>query len=152
MVRDMNADAPPSRAKRFAAVVKPAAHRAGYTGHGANARLARDTGITESTISRMMLGQTVPDPRFFAPLAAVLGLNLIDLLVDAEVIPVEMLPSLSETRSSRVRSPFTPEEAATELGFTDPADREAYLGMVEVLKRRKRDQAGGEGGGAAAEA
>lgn len=146
----MTADAPHTRAQRFAAVVKPAAHRAGYTGHGANARLARDTGITESTISRMMLGQTVPDPRFFAPLATTLGLNLFELLVDADVIPAEMLPSLSETRPSQVRSRITPEEAATELGFIDPADRAAYFDMVEVLKRHRRNQAGGEGVDAAA--
>lgn len=148
MVRAMNADAPPTRAQRFAAVVKPAAHRAGYTGHGANARLARDTGITESTISRMMLGQTVPDARFFAPLAQQIGLNLLELLVEAEIIPVELLPSLSETRPSQVRSRITPEEAADELGFTDPADRAAYLGMVEGLRRRPHDLADGEGGAA----
>jgi transcriptional regulator with XRE-family HTH domain len=145
----MTADAPPTRAQRFAAAVKPAAHRAGYTGHGANARLARDTGITESTISRMMLGQTIPDPKFFEPLARVLDLNPLELLVEAGIISNETLRSLSETRPSQVRSPFTPEEAATELGFTDPVSREMYFAMVERLKRRPHDQTGSEGGAAA---
>jgi transcriptional regulator with XRE-family HTH domain len=53
-------DGTPTRARRFANVVVPAAERAGYTGHGRNARLARDTGMTESSVSRMWNGSAIP--------------------------------------------------------------------------------------------
>jgi transcriptional regulator with XRE-family HTH domain len=145
----MTADTP-TRAQQFAAVVAPAARRAGYNGRGANARLARDAGIPESTVSRMMLGRTIPDPKSFEALAAAIGLPVRDLLVEAGIVSAE---SLTETTRSQVRSqPITLEEAADELGITDPIGRQMFYGTVERLRRQEQEQApDSSGGGVTAE-
>ncbi|MFI5525038.1 helix-turn-helix domain-containing protein [Streptomyces platensis] len=152
----MTADTP-TRAQRFAAVVAPAAQRAGYTGRGANAQLARDAGIPESTVSRMMLGKTIPDVKSFEPLAKAIGLSVRDLLVEAEIVSAE---SLNETAQSPVRSqPVSLEDAADELGIDrDPIARQMFYGVVERLRRDgQQSQApnngedNGRSGGVAAE-
>jgi len=143
-------DATPTRAQQFAAVVRPAAQRAGYVGHGSKSRLARDTGMTESSVSRMLLGQSIPDPKFFQPLADAIEMDVRTLLVEAGIISER---ALSETSQSQVRSPVTPESAADEWEITDPVDREMFFATVERLRRRRQhtapDQQGANGGAAA---
>lgn len=134
----MNADAPHTPAERFLALIRPAAQRAGYLDYGGRARLARDTGITDSTISRMLKGQSIPEVAFFEPLAKALDLSVLDLLVAAGIVSG---PSLSETHPSRVRSvPTTPEEAADALGITSREGVEMFLGVVERLRRGEADE------------
>src|SRR5688500_10823261 len=99
--RDMTDATPPTHAQRFAAVVVPAAQRAGYTGHGSQARLARDTGMSESSISRMLNGQAIPELRFLGPLALAIGMKPRDLLLKAGLISPESLQALSESEPSR---------------------------------------------------
>ena len=145
-------DAPPTRAERFAAYVRPAAQAAGYVGHGSKARLAADTGMTDSSVSRMLAGQAIPDPRFFEAIAEHLKIDVRDLLVEAGIISARLL---TETSQSQVRSRVTPETAADELGFTDPVERQMFLATVERLRRNQHHPSGAdqadETGGAAAE-
>ncbi|MGK5731404.1 helix-turn-helix domain-containing protein [Streptomyces sp. URMC 124] len=143
----------PSRAEKFANVVRTAAERAGYVGRGAVARLARDSGLPETTISRMLSGERIPDPRSFEALAAALRIPIGELLVGAEIVSASTLHQIA---TPRVRSqPITIDEAADELGIKDALDRELFAGMVERLRRRtaqaSRDagSAGDEGGAAA---
>ncbi|MFF9690287.1 multiprotein-bridging factor 1 family protein [Streptomyces sp. NPDC014623] len=143
----------PTRAQRFAAVVVPAAERAGYTGRGAGARLARDSGMSESSVSRMLNGQAVPEMVFWAPLAKVLDIELIDLLT-AMGIPRDALRALSETDRSQVGSrSLSPEEMATRVGISDPVGVEMLIATIERLKRfeEHNDQPGDERGGTAAQ-
>ncbi|MFJ8855288.1 multiprotein-bridging factor 1 family protein [Streptomyces sp. NPDC102437] len=146
--------ATPTRAQRFAAIVAPAAQRAGYTGHGSNARLARDTGMSESSVSRMLKGQAIPDLKFFAPVAVTLGVSLLDLLAELGV-PPESIQPLSETKQSQVGSrSISPVEAADRLGLKDPVGREMLIATIERLKRlenESEDQPGDERGGTAAQ-
>ncbi|GGX02276.1 helix-turn-helix domain-containing protein [Streptomyces chryseus] len=129
-----------TRAQRLAAVVAPAAKRAGYHGYGAGARLARDTGMSESSVSRLLKGQAVPDSEFWEPLARAIDMSLRDLMVDGGLISPESLQALSETDRSQVRSrSITPAEAADGLGFTDPVAREMFYGTIERLKRLQDD-------------
>ncbi|MFH9215418.1 multiprotein-bridging factor 1 family protein [Streptomyces globisporus] len=145
----------PTRAQRFAALVAPAAQRAGYTGHGSNARLARDTGMSESSVSRMLKGQAIPELKFFPAVAEKVGVDLLDLLAEMG-IPPESLQPLSETGQSQVGSAsISPEQAADRLGFVDPVSREMFFATIERLKRLEQqdDQParGNEHGGAAAQ-
>ena len=142
-------DVTPTRAQRFAAVVGPAAQRAGYTGHGSSARLARETGMTESSVSRMLKGQAIPDPKFFEPLASAVDLSIRTLLVEAGIISEQ---TLTETEQSQVASapPVTPEHAADQLGIFDPVRRQMLLSVIETLRReesaaehRRADGSGG---------
>lgn len=125
---------PPTRAQRFADVVGPAAHRAGYYGHGSKSRLARDTGMTESSVSRMLLGQSIPDPTFFEAIATAIKMPVKALLVEAGIISER---ALTETTPSQVGSGLTPETAADGLGITDPVAREMFFGTIERLRRER---------------
>lgn len=143
---------PPTRAQRFAAVVVPAAERAGYTGFGAKARFARDTGMTESSAGRMWLGKTLPDARFYEKIAEVTGLDLRTLLVEGGVMSPESLQSLSETDRTQVGSDLTPEEAADRLGIRDEVGRELFYATIERLKRLENEPSeSAEHGGTAAQ-
>ncbi|MEU1448724.1 hypothetical protein [Streptomyces mirabilis] len=145
-------DATPTRAQRFAAVVVPAAERAGYTGHGAKARFARDTGMTDSSVTRLWQGTALPDVRFYEAIATTTGIDLRTLLVEGGVLSPESLQSLSETDRSQVGSGLTPEEAADRLGIHDEVGRQLFYATIERLKRLQDapiDHA--EPGGAAAQ-
>ncbi|MFI9079177.1 helix-turn-helix domain-containing protein [Streptomyces sioyaensis] len=148
----MTADATPTRAQKFAALVVPAAHAAGFTGHGANASLARAAGITESSVSRMLTGRAIPDVRCFEDLAAALKIPVRDLLVQAEIISAH---ALTETDRSQVRSPVSLEAAADALGIADdPIARQMFYGVVERLRKEETAPDGerdDQTGGAAAE-
>lgn len=132
-------DATPTRAQRFRDIVVPAAERAGYTGHGAKARFARDTGMAESSVTRMWQGMAVPDARFYDAISQVTSINLGTLLVEGIGLPPESLQSLSETGRSQVGSALTPEEAADRLGIEDRVDREMFYATVERLRRREAE-------------
>lgn len=130
----------PTRAQKFAALVVPAAQQAGYTGHGAGARLARDAGMSDSSVSRMFKGESLPEMKFWAPLAKVVGISLIDILVEMG-IPREALQTLSETSPSQVGSrSISPSEAADRIGITDPIGREMLTATIERLKRLEENQ------------
>jgi hypothetical protein len=128
-------DATPTRAERFRDIVVPAAKRAGYTGFGAQARFARDTGMPESSVGRMWNGKTVPDARFYAAISEAIGIDLGTLLVEGGVLSPESLQSLSETDRSQVGSSLTPEQAADRLGIRDDVGRELFYATIERLKR-----------------
>ncbi|MFI1562133.1 hypothetical protein ACH4ZX_03565 [Streptomyces sp. NPDC020490] len=147
-------DGMPTRAQRFAAIVVPAATRAGYTGHGAKARFARDTGMTESSVSRLWQGTALPDARFYEAIADATGLEVTTLLVEGGVLSSESLQSLSETERSRVGSSLTPEEAADRLGIRDEVGRQLFYATIERLKRLENeasDRSNADHGGTAAQ-
>jgi len=132
-------DATPTRAQRFRDIVVPAAERAGYTGHGAKAKFARDTGMTESSVTRMWQGNAVPDARFYDAISQVIGIDLGTLLVEGGVLSPESLQSLSETDRSQVGSRLTPEEAAARLGIQDEVSRQLFYATIERLKRLEEE-------------
>jgi transcriptional regulator with XRE-family HTH domain len=145
-------DATPTRAQRFAARVVPAAERAGYTGHGAKARFARDTGMTESSVTRLWQGTALPEARFYEAIAAATSLDVATLLVEGGVLSPESLQSLSETDRSQVRSDLTVEEAADRLGIRDEVGRQMFYATYERLMRlqdESSDHADDRGGTAA---
>ncbi len=146
-------DATPTHAERFRDVVVPAAEQAGYTGFGAKARFARDTGMPESSVGRMWSGKTVPDARFYAAISEAVGVDLGTLLVEGGVLPPESLRSLSETDRSQVGSRLTPEEAADRLGIRDEVGRQVFFTTIERLKRLEDDapDPAADNGGAAAQ-
>jgi len=132
-------DATPTRAQRFRDIVVPAAEQAGYTGHGAKAKFARDTGMTDSSVTRLWQGTALPEARFYEAIATAADVDLRTLLVEGGILSPESLQSLSETDRSQVRSALTPEEAADRLGIRDVVARELFLASVERLKRLEND-------------
>lgn len=146
-------DATPTRAQRFRDIVVPAAQRAGYAGFGAKAKFARDTGMTESSVSRMWNGQAIPEPRFFQAIADATHLHPGVLFVEAGLMSQEALHSLSETDRTQVMSTLTPEDVADHFGINDPVGRQMLYATFERLKRLEKDEADhpADNGGAAAQ-
>ena len=109
-------DAPTPRERKFFALVYPALQAAGYTEYGHQQRLMADTGMNKSTASRLLRQEQIPHVKSFPALAKAIGLDPVELLVAAEILPPEYLESqqtLSETSQSQVGSEgITPEEAA----------------------------------------
>ncbi|MEX3206019.1 hypothetical protein [Streptomyces acidiscabies] len=129
----------PTRAQRFRDIVVPAAQRAGYTGHGAKARFARDTGMVESSVTRLWQGTAVPDARFYDAISRVTGVYLGDLLVEGGILSHQSLLSLSETDRSQVGSDLTVEEAADRLGIRDEVGRQLIIAAFERIMRLERE-------------
>ncbi|WP_405019602.1 helix-turn-helix domain-containing protein [Kitasatospora sp. NBC_00070] len=143
-----------ARLRAFAEYVTSAARKAGYDidgpRGGGKTKLARDAGVSLSTISRLLSGERAPDPENFEGLARALGVDLRELLVRSGIFSAESMHSWPETA---VRSrPITPRDAADDLGITDPVDREMFLAMVSRLKRQQLARRHEGSGGAAAEA
>ncbi|WP_236243165.1 helix-turn-helix domain-containing protein [Streptomyces sp. CC228A] len=123
-----------TRAQRFGAHVAAAARAAGYDidsprGGGKKA-LAERSGMSHASVSRMLAGQTIPDPTFFEPLAEALGLNVAELLVLAGVVSEAKLLEAPTEASRRAKSP---REAAADLGITDPSKVHLFEAMVRAL-------------------
>jgi transcriptional regulator with XRE-family HTH domain len=135
----------PTRAQRFRDIVVPAAERAGYTGHGAKARFARDTGMPESSVTRLWQGKALPDARFYDRISQVTGVDLGTLLVEGGVLSQKALRSLSETDRSQVGSDLTPDEAADRLGIQDQVGRQLFYATIERLRRLEDQDASDRG-------
>lgn len=137
-------DAPTSREERFFALVLPALHRAGYASYGGQQKLVADTGVNKSTASRLLRGETIPHVKFFPVLAKALGLDPVELLVAADIVPPEYLESqqtLSETDRSQVGSTLTPEEVADQWGILDDVGRFTFFAVVDKLTTDDADEA-----------
>lgn len=143
-----------SELETFATYVRMAARRAGYDidtpRSGGKTALAQDSGISLSTISRVLAGTRALDPGSYEGLARALRVPLRELMVEGGIVPPESLPGWPDPA---VRSrPITPSEAADELGITDPVDREMFLAMVDRLRRERQAKRENGDGGTAAEA
>lgn len=146
-------DAPPGREAKFFALVLPPLREAGYATYGNQQKLVAETGMSSSTVSRLINQEQIPHVKFIPSLARVIGKDPAELLVAAEVLPPEYLESqqaLSETNQSQVGSEgITPEEVADRLGFTG-LRRTIFIGFVESLKDTSADDQSTEGSGGAA--
>ncbi|MCX5266051.1 helix-turn-helix transcriptional regulator [Streptomyces sp. NBC_00199] len=101
---------------------------------GGQTRFAEDSGISRPTVSRMLNGtQGSTDTRTLELLADALKVPFVEVLVRAGV--------LTSDEAATVRNPqtagqqLTPEQAADELGITDPQARALFVSMVQTLKR-----------------
>lgn len=121
--------------ERFGAKVSDAARRAGYDidGHGGKAQLARDTGIPESSVGRMLAGKTMLDPKYFAPLAKAVNLDPVDLFVEAELLPPDSVTDVwSQDRTTRV--------LVARIEEMSPEDRAEFAEIAEIYARRRKDR------------
>lgn len=129
--------ATPTRAQRFGAHVAAAARAAGYDidsprGGGKKA-LAEAAGMSHASVSRMLAGQTIPDPSFFEPLARVLHVPIGELLVISGLVSREtLLPEAGRQPPQRPKA-VSPRDVAADLGINDPAKVELFETMVRAL-------------------
>jgi transcriptional regulator with XRE-family HTH domain len=141
-------DGPPdsrSTAKEFGNLIRRLAIEAGYDltpGKGGRMALARDTGMSESAVGRMLSGATLPMPAQFENLARVLHTDVRNLLVAAGVISREAWPEgvIPDVRSATSQSPLSPEAYADAWGITNPVIRQTMISNIELAIRLQRAQ------------
>lgn len=121
-----------TRAQKFGQYVAVAARAAGYDidsprGGGKKA-LAEAAGMSHASVSRMLAGQTIPDPSFFEPLARALHLPVSEMLIQSGVVSAESL-----MRPEILDHPLSAREVAAQLGITSADKIAAFESMVRVL-------------------
>ncbi|MET8481309.1 helix-turn-helix transcriptional regulator [Streptomyces clavifer] len=132
-----------ARTQQFAEYIRAAVTSAGYDidsprGGGKKA-LAKATGMSQTSVGRMLAGQTLPDPNVLERLAEAVRVPLSELLVRSGVISRKSSASVG-TAVSRLPdpSPLTAVAAARQLGIRDP-DNVAFLERtVQMLLERER--------------
>ncbi|MCX4578151.1 helix-turn-helix transcriptional regulator [Streptomyces sp. NBC_01571] len=129
------------RTERFADFVRDAARRAGYDidspRGGGKTALSRDTGMSPSSVGRVLAGKTMPDPAYLEPLARALRVALPELLVLSGLVSRDVLSAQQPARS------LSPREAAADLGIRDPAKIELFETMVRALLTDQNISSGG---------
>lgn len=136
------------RAAAFGDWLREELTRRGYdlsTRGGGQKRLARESGISPSSISRLINGTARnPDPDTLKSLARALALPLGEILVRAGTLTRDELAAIQSTTVID-RPPITPEEAAADLGITDDDALVLYEAGIsaarEVQRRRLRERA-----------
>lgn len=141
----------PTRAQRFGHFIARAAREAGYDidgqRSGGRKALAEASGMGQTAVGRMLAGQSVPNPRYFEPLADALGLPLEQVLIEAEVISEDALTSAAAATVNP--GPLTPKEAAARLGITMPTNVRLFIAMVENMQKEEDGPKGSSSRGAA---
>lgn len=138
-----------TRAQRFAEYIRPAVVAAGYDidspRGGGKKELAEAVGMSQSSIGRMLAGQTLPDPVHLERLAEVLGIPLMELLVRSGIVSkktsraVEPAPRTPDT-------PLTPEAAAPLLGIRSPDRVQMFTAMTRALAAQEKADEGAHAG------
>jgi transcriptional regulator with XRE-family HTH domain len=133
-----------STARHFGDLIRRLATDAGYDltpGKGGRITLAREIGMSESAVGRMLNGITLPMPNQFEQIAKVLHTDVRELLVAAGVISREAWPdgAVPDVRSS-TSQPMSPEAYADAWGITDPVIRQTMVGAIELALRLHRAQ------------
>lgn len=127
----------PTRAQAFGQFISEAAREAGYDidgqRSGGRKALAEDAGMGQTAVGRMLSGQSVPDPRFFEPLARAVKIPLRRLLVEAGVVSEQALAAVSMA-SGR---PLTLAEEAERLGIRNPGNVQLFVTMVENMRQQE---------------
>lgn len=120
-------------AKKFARYVRDAAIKANYavdssTGDG-KARLAKESGMPEADIAKILNGEYEIQPDTLKPLAAALDVPQKELLRAAGVLEGRTLPQ---------DRPLTVQLAAQRLGIKSPKNVEAFETIVAALLQAEK--------------
>jgi transcriptional regulator with XRE-family HTH domain len=111
----------------FATWLAEGLSRGGYDldRHGERSRFARDAGLSESTVSRLIRGTAGPDVRACPPIARALGCKTIHVLVAAGLIPAD--------EADTTPRPLTQHEHLVGLVGDDTAAQDAVIVLLRAL-------------------
>ncbi|MFB7029626.1 MULTISPECIES: helix-turn-helix domain-containing protein [unclassified Streptomyces] len=101
---------------------------------GGRTRFAADSGISPASVSRLLRAQPVTDLGILGTLAGFLGVPLAEILVRIGLITEGELYEVQHPDPDDSRR-ITPEEAANDLGITDPHKRALFLNMTRTLQQ-----------------
>jgi transcriptional regulator with XRE-family HTH domain len=114
---------------------------------GGQRRLAEQTGLAPSAISRLLKGATLnPDPESLRLIADALALPFGTVLVHAGILTTDELTAVQASPPSD-RPPLTADEAADALGLTDPVARQMHAAGVQAARDLQRQRLNGERAG-----
>lgn len=130
-------------AERFGEVVQYLARQAGYDmdrGGTGRAQLAEQTGATVQTVGRWLKGEVLPGLTQYQHIARALGVETIDLLREAGIIPrTEQEHGANQAVPSRLQPPVDPATAADLLGVTHQTIRNMLIPSMEQAQRLQKD-------------
>lgn len=109
---------------------------------GGKSAFAADSGISPSTVGRLLRGDNVTDTRVLGLLAKALHVPLGEVLVRAGILDERELAIVRDPQPGERR--ITPEQAADELGITDEQARRVFVSMTETLQRTPPPGAGAQ--------
>ena len=113
----------------FAAFITERATAAGYDTSGPRTggrkKLAADTGMSQTSVGRMLNGQTMPAAEFLEPLGNAIGVHVCVLLEAAGVVSPGALTNSAPLRPQ----PPTVQVAAEALGITKPL----HIRLLETI-------------------
>ena len=113
---------------------------------GGPAKLAAETGLGRSTISRILAGEARSyEPESLRKIAEALALPFGETLIRAGILTAEELDAV-RTGPPIDRPPITPEQAADDLGIYDPILRQMFLAQVESARQLQADRADEQAG------
>lgn len=102
---------------------------------GGRARFAEASGISAATVSRLLRGEGATDTRILGLLAEALHVPLATVLVRAGILDAADLERVASRQPDPDKPPITPEEAAAELGITDPQAVRVFVATAKALQR-----------------
>lgn len=122
-------------ARAFAAWLRQELSARGYNlsvrGGGQRA-FAALTGLSPTTLSRMLSGTVRVDVRTLELVAEGLDVPLTTVLIAAGVLTDDDLRAAIAHQTPA--QPLTPEDAAAELGITDPHARHVFIATINALR------------------
>jgi hypothetical protein len=122
-----------NRAQTFGELITHHAIKSGYNLNGPRSggkkKLAANTGLSLSTISRAINGVTIPDAFSLQPLADAINLPVEHLLEAAGVVS----PGALTGGPRPVEGPLTVREAARRLGITEPISVALFEAITSAL-------------------
>ena len=101
---------------------------------GGRAAFAADSGLSPSTVTRLLRDEMPTDTRILRTLAEAIRVPYPEVLVRAGVLTAEELAAVQRP-TTPPGGRLTPEQAADELGITDPAERKVFVSMTKTLRR-----------------
>lgn len=142
-----------SRAQRFAEYIRPAVVAAGYDidspRGGGKKELAEAVGMSQSSVGRMLAGQTLPDPLHLEKLADVVGVPLMDLLERSGIVSRAEVAAGAPPPPPTPDTPLTPETAARLLGIRSPDRIQMFTAMTKTLTDQEEADGGVRAGSGA---
>ncbi|MFD4371534.1 XRE family transcriptional regulator [Streptomyces sp. NPDC058527] len=101
---------------------------------GGRTAFAKDSGISMATVMRLLNSEIPTDVRILRTLADAIHEPYADILVRAGVLTPEELAAVRRP-TAPPGDRITPDQAADELGITDPTERRLFLKMTDTLRR-----------------
>ncbi|MEU9306920.1 helix-turn-helix transcriptional regulator [Streptomyces sp. NPDC048256] len=106
---------------------------------GGRSAFAEQSGISASTVTRLLRGDMPTDTRILRTLAEAISVPYPEVLVRAGVLTPDELAAVQRP-TAPPGGRLTPEQAADELGITDPAERKVFVNMAKTLRRPATDE------------